>query len=144
MDINECKRQGFIKITTPNASKAASLLEIADLKEEAANAVELNEKNINAYFPLAYDSLRETLEALCLLLGYNVTNHICLGELLKEISPGFDYTSFDRFRYARNGINYYGRKIGLPEGEELIKKMFEMKKNIKNEVNARMQNNKTR
>ena len=34
---------------------------------------------------MAYDSLRETFEALCILKGYKVTSHICLGELLKNL-----------------------------------------------------------
>jgi|SRR3989338_2221413 len=138
MDLSECRRNGFIKITDPNKSKALSLLEISDIKEESVHAAEFDEKSINAYLPLAYDSLREALEALCLILGYNVTNHICLGELLVELIPHFDYASFDRFRYARNGINYYGKKIGLEEGKELIKKIFIMKKSIQKEIEARI------
>ena len=90
----------------------------------------LNEKNINAYLPMAYDSLRETMEAICISHGYKVTNHICLGELLKKIYPQFDFTTFDRLRYARNSINYYGEKITLQQGKEFIEKTFKLKKDI--------------
>ncbi|HLD11121.1 MAG TPA: hypothetical protein VJB89_03500 [Candidatus Nanoarchaeia archaeon] len=131
MDLEECKKLGFIRITNPNKEKTLSLIEISDIKEETINTTKLNGRNINAYVPLAYDSLREILEALCILFGYNITNHICLGELLKELIPEFDYNSFDRFRYIRNGINYYGKQIGLEEGKEVIDKIFLFRKNIK-------------
>ena len=134
MDLNECKNKGFIKITTINKSKALSLIEISDIKEDTIKHIKLDSKNINAYFPMAYDSLREVLEAFCLLRGFNVTNHICLGELIKDLKKDFDFISFDRFRYARNGINYYGSKIDFDQGKEMINKMFEMKKLIKKEI----------
>jgi len=53
-----------------------------------------------------------------------------LGELLKEIIDNFDFHSFDRFRYIRNGINYYGTKIDFKQGKEIIKKIFEMRRVI--------------
>ena len=79
---------------------------------------------------MAYDALRELLEALCTLHGYKVTNHICLGELLKKLEPDFDYNSFDRFRYIRNSINYYGKTVGLTDGKNLIAKILQMRKSI--------------
>ena len=138
MNINECKQQGFIRHAQPNTHKAKSLMEISDIKEKTIHSAEFNDENVNAYLPLAYDSLREMLEALCLIFGYNVTNHICLGELVKDLIKNFDYLSFDRFRYVRNGINYYGKKIGFEDGKEIIRKIFEMRKVIKKEVNARI------
>ncbi len=131
MDINECKSKGFIKITIPNKSKAISLIEIADIKEEAVRSANIDKNNVNAFLPMAYDALRETLEALCLILGYNVTNHVCMGELLRELVPAFDYHSFDRFRYARISINYYGKKVDYEQGKEMINKIFQLKNSIK-------------
>lgn len=139
MDLNECRKKGHIKLTVPNKSKALSLLEISDIKEDVIHSVKLDEKTVNVYLPLAYDSLREALEALCLLFGYNVLNHVCLGELLKELIQDFDYFSFDRFRYARNSINYYGKKAGLEEGKGIIEKILEMRRKTRQEVIARTQ-----
>ncbi len=134
MDLDECQRREFIKLSFPNKSKALSLIEVSDIKEETVNGAKIDEKSVNAYLPLAYDSLRETLEAFCLLKGYNVTNHICLGELLKNLMPEFDFVSFDRFRYARNGINYYGKKVDLQQGKDMINNIFIMKNKVKREV----------
>lgn len=62
--------------------------------------------------------------------GYKVLSHICLGELLKTLITDFDYAEFDRIRYTRNGINYYGAKVDFGQGKEIIKKAFAMKKKV--------------
>jgi len=88
--------------------------------------------NISAYVSLAYDSLREVLEALCILNGYKILSHICIGELLKDKIEEFNYVEFDRVRWIRNSINYYGEKVEFEQGKEIIKKIFTIKKNILN------------
>tara|TARA_Y100000310_G_C20699965_1_gene828830 strand:+ start:5100 stop:5516 length:417 start_codon:yes stop_codon:yes gene_type:complete len=130
MDLDECKRKGFIKPTRKNISLVNSLVEVSELKMETVNKAVIDEKSITAYVPMAYDALREVLEALCILKGYKITNHICIGSFLKSLFSDFDLVSFDRFRYVRNGINYYGKKIGLDEGNEIIKSIFLLRKKI--------------
>ncbi len=138
MDLNECERKGFIKKTIPSKSLAKSLLEVSEIKDNALDSAKLDELNVNAYLPMAYDALREVLEALCILHSYKVTNHICLGELLRKLEPDFDYTSFDRFRYVRNGINYYGKKVDFQQGREIIEKIRQMRKSIVIKVNSKL------
>ena len=138
MDLNECERKGFIKKAVPSKSLAKSLLEVSEIKDKALDSAKFDELNVNAYLPMAYDSLREVLEALCILYSYKVTNHICLGELLKKLEPDFDYVSFDRFRYARNGINYYGKKVDFQQGKDIIGKIRQMRKNVILKVNGKL------
>ena len=142
MDLNECERKGFIKKAVPSESLAKSLLEVSEIKDKALDSAKLDELNVNAYLPMAYDALREVLEALCILYSYKVTNHICLGELLKKLEPDFDYASFDRFRYARNGINYYGKKVDFQQGKDIIGKIRQMRKNIILKVNGKLKRTK--
>lgn len=136
MDLEDCRRQGFIKRAAPSRAKAASLLDVADIKEKTVRAATLTSESVNAFLPLAYDALRETLDALCLLHGYQVTNHVCLGEFLRTLIADFDFAAFDRFRYARNSINYYGRKVDLAQGRDLIKKIFAMRASAKADASA--------
>jgi len=131
MDLNDCKKKGLIKRTNVNLELIKSLIEMANIKEETVNTAKLNERNISAYTSMAYDSLREIHEALCILKGYKVVSHLCLGELLKELLKDFDFNLFDRWRYIRNGINYYGTKIDFVQGKEIIKNIFEMKMELK-------------
>ena len=132
MDLNECYKNGFIKKTEINIELIKSLIEMSDIKEITVNSARLDKINISAYISMAYESLREILESLCISKGYKVLSHQCLGELLREIIKEFDFVGFDRWRYIRNGINYYGTKVDFEQGKEIIRKMFNMKKDILN------------
>jgi len=37
---------------------------------------------------------------------------------------------FRQFRYIRNGINYYGKKVDFEQGKEIIDKIFLLKKDV--------------
>src|SRR3989344_2023414 len=130
MDLKECFEKGLIKKTKVNQSLIKSLVEMANIKEIAVKSANIDEVNISAYVSLAYDSLREIPDSLCISKGYKVLSHLCTGELLKSIIEDFDFNQFDRLRYIRNGINYYGEKVDFEKGKEIIKKIFLMKKKI--------------
>ncbi len=130
MDLDDCYRKNYIKKTRIDDELIKSLIEMSNIKENAVNSAKVNEMNISAYVSMAYDSLREVLEALCISKGYKVTSHLCLGELLRTLVNNFDFDSFDQFRYIRNGINYYGARVDFKHSKEIIKKMFEMRKNV--------------
>ena len=49
---------------------------------------------------------------------------------MKDIFKDFDYEQFDRLRWIRNSINYYGEKIDFEQGKLIIGKIFSLKKNI--------------
>ena len=130
MDLKECLKKGLIKKTRIDENLINSLIEMSNIKEEAVNLSKFDERNISAYVSMSYDSLREVLEALCISKGYKVLSHICIGELLKDILDNFDYEDFDRLRWIRNSINYYGEKVDFSQGKEIIHKIFLIKKKI--------------
>lgn len=133
MDLDECYQKNFIKKTRIDSELIKSLKEMSEIKKLTVNSAKIDEINISAYVSMAYDSLREILEAICISFGYKVTLHLCLGELLKTLINNFDFNEFDRFRFIRNGINYYGTKVDFEQGKEIIKKMFIMKKKLSEE-----------
>jgi len=130
MDLEDCFKKGLIKKTSVDEERIKSLIEMSDIKEMTIKNARIDEINISAYVSLAYDALREVLEALCILKGYKVLSHICIGELLKNIISDFDYEDFDRIRWIRNSINYYGEKIGFEQGKIIINRIFEIKRKI--------------
>jgi hypothetical protein len=130
MDVDECFRNGMIKRTGVNQELINSLIEMSNSREITVKTAELNEVTISSYISLAYDSLREVLEAICVSKGYKVLSHICIGEFLRSIDKEFEFEDFDRFRYIRNGINYYGTKVGLSYGKEIIAKIFSFRKRL--------------
>lgn len=134
MDLNDCFKKGFIKKTRIDKELIFSLIEMSDIKEQTVKTAVINKINISVYLPMAYDSLREVLEAICISKGYKVINHFCIGELLRDIFSNFNYDEFDRFRYIRNGINYYGTKVDFEQGKKIINSIFIMKKELKGET----------
>ena len=106
---------------------------MSKIKENAVRKASIDDVNISAYVSLAYDSLREALEAICISKGYKVLSHICIGELLKKLFKDFEYEELDRLRWIRNGINYYGTKVEFKQGKEIISKIFIMKNNMTRE-----------
>lgn len=103
---------------------------MSGIKENVVKETVLDENNISAFVPMAYDSLREVLEAVCIMNSYKVISHICIEKLLETIYPWLRWHDFDRFRYIRNSINYYGKKIEITQGKAIIKNMFSLKKDI--------------
>jgi len=130
MDLDECFRKGLIKKTNSNQELADSIIEVSDIKEKTVNKANIDQENITAYVSMAYDSLREILEAICILKGYKVISHICIGELLRKEIKDFDFEAFDRVRWIRNGINYYGKKVEFDQGKEIVKTIFSIKKDL--------------
>lgn len=75
----------------------------------------------NSKFVLLYDALRCYLEFIALDRGYKIYNHDCYTSFLKEIvgdSAAAD--KFDKFRYSRNGLEYYGKRFESEEGQHAI------------------------
>jgi len=130
MDLSDYYEKGLIKRKRIDPELIKSLIEVSNIKENTVKEASLNNKNITAYVSLAYDSLREVLEAICVSRGYKVLSHACIGELLRSLLEQFDYNEFDRLRYARNSINYYGIKIEFKQGKEIINKTFTMKRTL--------------
>ena len=130
MDLEDCYRKKLIKRTRIDPELIESLIEMSKIKEGAVDNADIDEINISAYVSMAYDSLREALEAICIYHGYKVLSHLCIAELLRTLVEDFDYSEFDRVRYIRNSINYYGIKVEFEQGKEIIKKIFAMKKHL--------------
>ncbi|MDP3728191.1 MAG: hypothetical protein Q8R18_01925 [bacterium] len=131
MDLGECYNKGLIRKTSIDKELIKSLIKMSESKIIAINTAKIDEITISAYISMAYDALREILEAICIGKGYKVTSHQCIGELLRTITLNFEYSEFDRMRYIRNGINYYGKEIELEQGKELLQKILVLRIKIK-------------
>ena len=133
MDLKDCFRKGLIKKTVPEDGLIRSLIAMAASKEIAVRSAPITAETISAFVSLAYDALREVLEALCVSRGHKVLSHICIGQLLRDLLPNFDYDTFDRIRWIRNSINYYGKSVELEQGKEIIEQIFALKRNMMQE-----------
>lgn len=119
-----------IKIT-PDFLKSNSLIETSKNRIKFIKEIEIKESNANFIFENYYTSILEILHAIALNNGYKVDNHICLGFYLKEILKEEKlYLIFDRCRFRRNSLVYYGKimnfetaKTAIIESENLFKNL---------------------
>lgn len=122
----ECIENFSARKITPDRQKAKSLIETADERIECINK-ELNEKNANFVFEDYYTSILELMQAILLLKGYNVKNHICTGFYLRdELKNDSLFRIFDDLRYKRNSLTYYGKRMEF----EIAKQAIEKSKNL--------------
>jgi hypothetical protein len=122
MDWKSCCDIMYAKSVKPDKNLIDSLLKTSENKMISHKRLPLDNVTASSKISLAYDSLREMLEALALQKGYKIYNHECFVPFLKEIlKEGQKGDDFDHIRKVRNAINYYGKDITPSEAIELIK-----------------------
>ena len=124
MDWTECCNKRIVKEVSKDQDFVNSLLKTSMNKLKSMEILELNDVTADSKISLAYDSLRELLEALALKKGYKIYNHECYAAFLKEIIDESEAgDEFDKIRKIRNAVNYYGKDITEKEAENLILKI---------------------
>ncbi len=131
MDWEACKRNYLAKGISPDRNLANSLMASSSKKLHSQSLLRLDDETASSKITLAYDSLRERLEALAVLKGYKIYNHECYCAFLKEV---MDQSSlgdmFDSMRKIRNSINYYGKEVSAGEAEPLLGKMERLVRDV--------------
>ena len=131
MNWKKCKFDRFVKNVREDKGLIESLIKSSENSLESSKLLILKETTSQAKFSLAYDSIREILEALALKKGYKIYNHECYVAFLKEICLEEKLSfRFNRFRFLRNQIHYYAKKINLND----FKIFFEDLKNFRKEI----------
>ena len=138
MDWAACKKnKNLVKEVSIDKNLIQSLVKSSSKKEYSCKQLNLNENTASSKVSLAYDSLRELLEAIALLNGYKIYNHECYACFLKEeLKQSRLGDEFDQFRKIRNRINYYGKDITQEEAAEVLKKMELFTNTVKKVINA--------
>lgn len=129
MDLEECYRKNIIKKSSKDMPRIRSLIETSDSKIKTVEMLEVNEITASSVVVLAYDALRELLEAAALFNGLKIYNHECFVPFIKNIlnNPVFS-DEFDILRKIRNGINYYGEKVTAKEAKSLKQRIISGRK----------------
>ena len=115
----------------PDEEMAKSLQKTSANKAFSSKELELKQETAASKISLSYDAVRELLEAITLLKGYKIYNHVCYTAFLKEILRANEHTEeFDFLRKIRNDINYYGKEVTLKEAEEILARLEALRKNF--------------
>ena len=131
-DWNDCLESNSSINVSKDIQRAKSLIETSSERIKFTNK-ELNENTANFIFEDYYTSILEILEAITLLEGYKVINHVCLGFYLRDILGREELCRiFDDLRFKRNSLVYYGKRMEF----EIAKKAVEDAKILMAELNS--------
>ena len=131
---DECIENNSAIGISEDRGRAKSLIETAE--ERIAIIARINRKNCNFVFEDYYTSLLEMLQALVILNGYRVKNHICLGYYLRDILKNEKlYLSFDDLRYKRNSLTYYGIRMEFETAKRAVEKCKKFIEKIRDFLN---------
>lgn len=124
MDWVECEKKRLVKEIKPDNNLIQSLIKSSENKLKSQELLKLTDDTAGSKISLAYDSLRELLEALSIKKGYKIYNHSCYTSFLKQVmKESVLGDEFDDVRKIRNSINYYGKSVGEEEALSVIKKV---------------------
>lgn len=127
-DWKSCLDSLTAKKIRPDEDNIKSLLKASKSKLESEGRLEMDDVTATSKFSLAYESLRELLEALAVKNGYKIYNHECYTYFLKEIiNESAKGDEFDAIRKTRNGVNYYGKELTPQQGEKIIRQIKELR-----------------
>lgn len=108
-----------------------SLIKSSKNKLDSENQLKLTDVTASSKLSLAYDSIRELIEALSLKKCYKIYNHECYTAFLKEILKESDLgDEFDDIRKIRNAVNYYGKDLSIKETENTIERIIKLRTSI--------------
>jgi hypothetical protein len=119
---NDCLEKNMSLNARKDMLKSKSLIETA-LHRIAYVNKDLNENTANYIFEDYYTSIVELLEAMAIVQGYKVLNHVCLGFFLRDVMKKDSlFRIFDELRYKRNSLVYYGKRMQFEEAKMAIEK----------------------
>ena len=135
MDLLECRKKRFVKEVSIDENKINSILKNSENKLKSADLLPLEGFSTNSKISLAYDCLRELLEALALKNKLKIYNHECYTAFLKEIiKDSLLGDEFDSVRIIRSSANYYGKKISIEDCKDTLIKIKDLIRKIKEEL----------
>lgn len=131
MDWEECCTKRIAKSVKPDVEMIQALRKSSENKLHSERELSLSDITASSKLSLAYDSLRELLEALALTHGFKIYNHECYTAFLKEVMHTSDLgDDFDDLRKVRNDVNYYGKAISQEEATTFIQQIQDLRAQI--------------
>ena len=123
---SDCLENKHIFLISQDISKARSLIDTAEglllyLKES-----EIRRSNANYIFEGYYSSFIELLHALLLIMGYKVSNHLCLGYYIRDVlGVNSFFRGFDDCRKKRKALFYYGKRMDFSTAKLTIERCID-------------------
>ncbi len=136
MDWIECKKNKLTKEVKVDKNLIESLIKSSSKKIKTQFMIQLDNETATSKISLAYEALRELLEAVAITNGYKIYNHECYCSFLKEVlKESVIADKFNNLRKIRNDINYYGTDVTAEEAKVILEELGDLIKKIKTKLN---------
>lgn len=113
MNFDDFIKEGKVILGNKDVQKTKALIKMSETNLKAVGLLPINDITASSVLSLSYESLREILEAMCLVEGYKVYSHEAFTSYLSKLKEDNIAVEFDRFRKLRNGVNYYGKTVSV-------------------------------
>lgn len=131
MDWKTCLQKRLVKQIQVDKPLTNSLLNASYKKALSEQILKLDDTTAASKISLAYDALRELLEALSISRGYKIYNHESYTAFLQEVlHESILAEEFDSCRKLRNSVNYYGKEITVEEAKPTLKAIRQLRDKI--------------
>lgn len=121
-----------VKKTNKDKSKIKSLIEMSNNLLKVISKIKIDEISSSIILSNYYEALRQIVEAIAISFSYKVYSHEAFTSFLLEIlNEDIISKKFDRYRWLRNGVNYYGKKIEVEVSKDAKKEIFDIIKILK-------------
>ena len=128
MDWKDCCRKKIVKEVNAEREMINALIKASNNKLSSEKQLYMSPTTASSKLSLAYDSLRELLEALALQESFKIYNHECYTAFLKEIIQESNLEDdFEEIRKVRNAVNYYGKDISVSEAQDIIIEIIKLR-----------------
>jgi len=121
----EFLEQGMIRKTSPNESRARSLVNEAESKKSFMESV-IKSMSREKFYPnfiveTCYDIIMELIRARMFLDGFKSESHEAEVSYMVELGlSNYEVRFTDELRYFRNGIKYYGRMLDMEYADKVL------------------------
>jgi len=131
MDWKDCLKNRIVKDIKVDNYMIDSLIKSSNKRTNSQKRLKIDSETANSKISLAYDALRELLEALAIKHSFKIYNHECYTYFLKEIlKESQKADEFDELRKIRNGLNYYAQEVSLEEAKDILIRLGKLREEI--------------
>jgi hypothetical protein len=111
MDFEDFIINGKVILGESDIQKSKALIIMSNKNILGLKRLKIDNVTSSTVLSSSYESLRQILEAICLLKGYKVYSHEAYVYYLLKINEENISNKFNRLRKLRNGINYYAKDV---------------------------------
>lgn len=126
-----CFDEHIVHTQVAEADQISKLIEQSKNTFHTARKIDFTRRTARSKALLAYDSVREALEALAAQNGYEIHNHECYKAFLREVvGAASAATTFDELRRRRNKLEYDAASITVDDARSYVNQVEQLRNDV--------------